>query len=547
MVRDIHREIEEKSACGTQELIQMILAGESDAGAEHFLFFQEPSSWLETLIRLTDELADGFSGMTPASRESVLRFLVRLCLDIDSLLSSWHLNGVVGGEDLKKAQERAAALLSRFASEKDAESLLAAFEADAVLRLAAEGLDEDEAKKLAAAEHEGTLADWCEAEAGRGRAGNLVEIARSFQAGEAHTMLGNDYADFLLPTMRQGFCFQTTNPPLVKMAWDAKPGFWRERLAEYRELYGGTPESDEERVMLMTMAVVGRSCRLLRPLFLRSGGRVGYVCYQVNPLKHDDHEAMTAEALKVYDFFGELFEGVPNVSFKLPGTAAGLKTAETLSRRGISLTITLSFAAFQTLEFAKVLNAGSALFSSVVVMNGRLAFPVRDELLAAGVEGAEKASELAGVEVTRQIYRRMYLPKEEGGLGIDPDKVKILNASLRIYDGRIPDLDEIWGTPAITIFPNVRRAYDAVRREFFPETVRSRTPGEAMEVLAKSELFRQAWWTPGEDEKLRPKAPLSLEASDAARVAAWQPIADTLAQFIAAWGETKRKAEALRW
>jgi transaldolase len=545
MQRDIRREIEEKSALGTERLSEMITAGKSDEGAEYFLFFREPSGWLAELTRLTDELADGFAGMTPGSRDSFLRFLVRLRLDLDSLLSSWHLRGRVSDDDLKEAVSRAAALLRRFSFEKEAETLLRAFEADAVLRLRAEGLDEEEARSLAAAEHTGTLAEWCEAEAGRGSAGNLIEIARSFQAGTSHTMLGNDYADFLLHTMRQGFCFQTTNPPLVKMAWDAKPGFWRERLGEYTDLYGGTPESDEERVMLMTMAVVGHSCRLLRPLFLRSGGRVGYVCYQVNPLKHDDHEAMTAEALKVHALFGELFEGVPNVSFKLPGTASGLKTAESLSRQGISLTITLSFAAFQTLEFAKVLQEGSALFSSVVVMNGRLAFPVRDELLAAGVPGAEKASELAGVEVTRQIYRRMYRPAGEGGLGIDPGKVKILNASLRIYGGRIPDLDEIWGSPAITIFPNVRRAYDAVGREFSPETVRNETPREAMEVLAQSELFRQAWWTPGEDEKLRPKAPLSLEAADAARVVAWQPIADTLSQFIAAWGETRAKAEQL--
>ena len=262
------------------------------------------------------------------------------------------------------------------------------------------------------------------------------------------------------------------------------------------------------------------------------------ICYQVSPMNHNNAKGMIAELEAVYSRFQQRFGGEPNVSFKIPGTSAGLEAARVLSPKGFSFTITLSFGAFQTLEFARVLNTGTALFNAVVVMNGRLAFPVRDELLAMGAAGAEKASEFAGVETTRKIYNKMYSPESAGGLGIQKSKVRIMNASLRIYGTEIPDIAEIWGSPAITVFPNVRRAYDAIGRSFTHGTVENSTPAQAMEVLVKSEIFRQAWWVPGDDEALRPARQLSLEKKDDDYVVAWQPIAETLKAFIQTYQET---------
>jgi hypothetical protein len=131
----------------------------------------------------------------------------------------------------------------------------------------------------------------------------------------------------------------------------------------------------------------------------------------------------------------------------------------------------------------------------------------------------------------------MYFPAAQGGLGVDKNKVKIMIASLRIYDDWLPDISELWGIPVITIFPNVRRAYDAHERHLDPDTVSSATPEVDVEVMAKSEIFRQAWWTPEDGNSARPDRPLTLEKKDADPVADWAPVRETLTQFIGMYKE----------
>ena len=105
--------------------------------------------------------------------------------------------------------------------------------------------------------------------------------------------------------------------------------------------------------------------------------------------------------------------------FKLPATAGGLVAAEKLTQKGIGVNITVNFAVFQELGFGKVLNEGHALVSYLALMNGRMAYPARDDLKARGVEGGVEAARWAGVEAARKSYHGLYDSKEEGGLGID--------------------------------------------------------------------------------------------------------------------------------
>ena len=132
------------------------------------------------------------------------------------------------------------------------------------------------------------------------------------------------------------------------------------------------------------------------------------------------------------------------------------------------------FALFQADAFARVLARSTAVSSFIVVMNGRLAFPVRDQLIAMKGENNTpylQASRLVGVEVTRKLFRRLYGAEHEGGLALDRRRVGIMNASLRIYGDQIPDITQIWGSPAITIFPNARHALDSTDRVFDPDAV----------------------------------------------------------------------------
>ena len=161
-----------------------------------------------------------------------------------------------------------------------------------------------------------------------------------------------------------------------------------------------------------------------------------------------------------------------------------------------------------------------------------MAFPVRDELKAMGTPGGERAARWAGVEVARKACSCIYDSPAEGGLGVDPARVKVMIASLRIYDDWIPDISELWGIPLITIFPNVRRTYDSHPRNYEGITLSRSTPTEEMHVLFESEIFRQAWWLPGDAEECKPQRVLSLAPDDAAALADWPPVAQTLGQFI---------------
>jgi hypothetical protein len=172
------------------------------------------------------------------------------------------------------------------------------------------------------------------------------------------------------------------------------------------------------------------------------------------------------------------------------------------------------------------------LVAYLALMNGRMAFPVRDEMKERGIEGGVEAARLAGVEVARKAHRRLYEPQDRGGMAVDPERIRLLIASLRIYDDWIPDISELWGSPVITIFPNVRRKYDSHRRRFEGNAVMGATPDKEMKVLFESEIFRQAWWVPGDSDEYKPKRVLTLQPQDEEALAKWPPVANTLGQFI---------------
>jgi transaldolase len=224
---------------------------------------------------------------------------------------------------------------------------------------------------------------------------------------------------------------------------------------------------------------------------------------------------------------------------KVPSTAAGLVAARELTSRGIGVTITLTFSLFQALPFAAVLAQGSALVSYIAIMNGRLAFPVRDELKRGSIPRGVEAARWAGVEVARKTCRRLYASIRDGGLGVDPVRVKVMVASLRIYGDWIPDVSELWGVPLVTIFPNVRRAYDATPRPPPALALSGPTPAEELDVLLKSEIFRQAWWTESDGSRGRPDRLLTLDPVDAPAVSRWAPVRETLDQFIGTFDEMR--------
>jgi transaldolase len=575
----IRQERDREQRVTIEEVCRRISDGEIVRAVGNLLFHTAPPALGEKLKVVLDEISRTVTSGDVAVQIHVLDFLVNLAIGLRSFLPNWVLSPALDSvaiDALARKGTDATENLTVVAGQAAAE-LAARVRKETITRLKAEGTtDESQAATMADCLMGNSLADYVSNIAAELRGSNLMRAAeaRSLRRmpsgkGRTQTQLGNDYAAFLQYVIWLGGSFVTTNPSLVKLAWDTDPEVWNKRvddliLLKYTsdqlsKLLRG-PQSELNAAIqtinsAVTMAVVQENCRLLRDIFLVTEGGEGYVSLQVNPKNHDDWQQMVTEAKNLYGSLENQFGGVPNVVFKLPATAAGISAAEKLTSEGIGVTITVEFSVFQALGFAEVLNRGKMLVAYLALMNGRLAYPVRDEMRTKGVPGGVEAARWAGVEVARKAYRRLYAPPEQEGMGVDPERIKLLIASLRIYDDWIPDISQLWGCPVITIFPNVRRKFDIspatcgqglppaqacpepVERvrgsiDFTGDAVLGATPDDQLKVLLESEIFRQAWWVPGDPEQYRPKRVLTLETKDSEALLKWPPVANTLGEFI---------------
>lgn len=488
-----------------------------------------------------------------------LTFLMQLSLSLESAQSYYRVRKILDRGEIAAIISLIEEALDAFSDEAASEQLLSSLASYHAARFRVEDReekpDEDLVRPLFGGSLKGYI-DWMKQEIRESKlfAHTRQVITASKEMGEVlTTMWGNDFGAFLDVAMYKGAMFQTTNPPLIKAAWDLELDLFSTRLSNaysslnVKNFPMGSLSEEEALVALLPAVIVSRNMELLKDYYLYSGGRAGFVCYQVNPEYHGDAVKMKDEILFVHAVLSYLIGGEPNVSFKLPGTCAGLKAAEALTSQGISLTITLSFAMFQAKAFAKVLAASNAVSSFIVVMNGRLAFPVRDQLIEMKGDESEayiEAAKNAGVEVTRKVYRQLYSLEAKGSLALDPARVGIMNASLRIYGAQIPDITDIWGTPAITIFPNARYALDSCERKFDSDAVKTPENSDEISYLRESEIFRQAYYVDS-DEIGRPENPLVLSEKTDSEVEHWGPIHETLTQFLTSHEQIRRAALAI--
>lgn len=528
---------------------QRIAAGYILGATGTLLFHTPPADFVGRLKWVLDTVTGLFPEADAGLQKNMLDFLVKLGIDLRTFLPNWVLMEGLDQAAISSAAERVTSVLAElieYGADVSA-GIAATLHSETVSRLKAEDVDGEEAASIADQLLGSSLVDYVSNTAAELNSSNLIEVARARFRGETITELGNDYAAFLQYVIWLGGSFVTTNPVLIKMAWDIDPEFWNARVDELiRSQYspaqlrgilaGSSDEGLDEAIAsinsLVTMAVVEENCRLLRDVFLVTGGKAGYVSLQVNPKNHYDGEAMVEEAKALYADLDSRLNGVPNVVFKLPATAAGLFAAEKLTAEGIGVNITVNFAVFQELGFGKVLSEGQALVAYLALMNGRMAYPVRDDLKENNIEGGVEAARWAGVEVARKSYHGLYDSKEDGGLGISTERVKLLIASLRIYGDWLPDISELWGCPVITIFPNVRRTWDSHVRDFDGNAVLGITPAEDIEIMLKGEVFRQAWWMPGDSVEQKPARQLTLDPKGAEDLIEWPPVANTIGQFI---------------
>ena len=551
----IRKERAREQALTPHDVYRCISNGELVRATGNLLFHTAPPALDEKLKTVLDRVRQAYVSGDIGLQTHILDFLVQLAIGFRSFLPNWVILRQLEIAEVVEMSENVSNVLMKLTRDGgEAYMQIAANQhKQTIARLKAEGIsNESEAKAMADRLMGNSLVDYVSNIARELQSSNLMEVSCARLRGETHTQLGNDYAAFLQYAIWLGASFVTTNPVLIKLAWDIDPEFWNKRVDdlilskytpdELNNLLQGPDRKLDTAITtissIVTMAVVEENCRLLRDIFLITDGREGYVSLQVNPKSYNECEQMVTEAKHLHAYLKDCLGGVPNVVFKLPATAAGKSAAQKLTSEGIGVTITVEFSVFQALGFAEVLRKGKMLVAYLALMNGRIAYPVRDEMKEKDIEGGVEAACWAGVEVARKAYRRLYGPPEKGGMGIDPERIRLLAASLRIYDDWIPDISELWDCPVITVFPDVRRKFDSQKRDFVNKAILKATPAKEMEVLRNSEIFRQAWWMTGDPEEHKPKTVLSLEQKDSEALTKWPPLANTLGQFIDLYEET---------
>jgi len=446
---------------------------------EKLLFKTPAPAFVQECGLVRNRYVEEFCRANAERKKEITEILSELSIDMQSYLTRWHLQDPenpdrLQSEEIRKQAEENYALLTAWGQEGKVESVRSAI--TAINR------------------------------------SNLLKLSQMADRRLINNRWGNDGATGSTEAIRRGAVLATTNPIIVNAVRKEDPAFWDEVRDEFKRAYPDS--SPEQRVSLMTMAVVLQNCREFRPIYAATKGRYGYVKLQVNPRASRDATRMAEEAEHLYERLTSELNGTPNTVFKIPGTKAGLDAVRRLTSKGIPCTITVNFSVAQNLAFAEVIEQGCAPLSFLVVMSGRLDDPIRDELNQLGLPDAAEVAKWAGVAVIRRSYDILYRQRKY-------KKSVILTASLRgpwNIEGSITDEE---APIFITCFPDKAIEYDSVERRIVSH-MNDKISDELMTKLMKSWIFQQAY----EIEGLTPD-----------RFDAFPPVVATMTAFTKAYDE----------
>ncbi len=192
-----------------------------------------------------------------------------------------------------------------------------------------------------------------------------------WMAENTPTQWCNDSAkiDELQAALESGAIGCTSNPPLSYQTLTETPEIFREEFLRIRADAVGN-----DRALELIGVVVRHISGILRDLYLKSGGRYGYIRCQVQPRISADADAMLKMG-KTIASWGD------NIMVKIPGTAAGIQVLEELAALGIPTTATVCVSLSQILAageanergIARARAAGIApAASTAAIVQGRL-------------------------------------------------------------------------------------------------------------------------------------------------------------------------------
>jgi transaldolase len=213
--------------------------------------------------------------------------------------------------------------------------------------------------------------------------------------------------------LRRGASGVTTNPVLAATAVKNNRERWGADVD--RALARRLPA--EQKAEALVEIAVTRAAEQLLPAFHRSGGRTGFVCAQVNPIRAADRDCMYPMAKRVHGW-------APNIAVKLPATAAGLDVLEECVAEGITVTATVSFTVPQVVAVAERHRAGIRRATAngitpghcfAVIMIGRLDDYLREVAHDSHPAVAESDIVQAGLAVTKRAYS-IYKERQYGAV-----------------------------------------------------------------------------------------------------------------------------------
>jgi len=140
----------------------------------------------------------------------------------------------------------------------------------------------------------------------------------------------------------------TSNPTIFQAAIGAG-GFYDDQLAGLAD-HDLPAQAIFERLALYDIRWAAYE---LRPVYQASGGRDGYVSYEVPPDIAHDTEATTFHAARLFDLLS-----IPNALIKIPATREGLPAIQASIAAGVNVNVTLVFSVARYREVVEAYLAG---------------------------------------------------------------------------------------------------------------------------------------------------------------------------------------------
>lgn len=143
-----------------------------------------------------------------------------------------------------------------------------------------------------------------------------------------------------------GISGATTNPQLISQAVLKSPQVWRRYLAALPDEF-----TNADKVRHVYDAMLSKGAKLLRPLWLSSQGRHGWLSAQIEGGERMGVEALVARGLMLASL-------APNIMLKVPGSEQGYRAIEQLVAQGCSVNNTFCFSVSQAAAYLKAVHDG---------------------------------------------------------------------------------------------------------------------------------------------------------------------------------------------